>query len=91
MITAVNGLLVASAMSLVGNPLAIWTWFGSLLLILAARALLVVRYRRDPAAQPDQFWTSRFALGAGATGAALGLSVLLLPGGNWRIWSSWGS
>ncbi|HYN76287.1 MAG TPA: response regulator [Lamprocystis sp. (in: g-proteobacteria)] len=81
-ITTVNGLLVASAMSLVGNPLAIWIWFGSLLLILAARAMLVARYRRDPAARSDQYWTSRFALGAGATGAALGLSVLLLPGGE---------
>ena len=80
--TAVNGLLVAIAMSLVGNVLAIWTWFCSLLLILTARALLVVRYRHDPTARPDHYWTSRYALGAGATGAALGLAVLLLPGGD---------
>ena len=78
-VTAVNGLLVAAAMSLVSSALAAWAWFGSLVLILAARALLLVRFHRAPHLHPDAFWSSRFALGAAATGLAWGLSVVLLP------------
>jgi two-component system, sensor histidine kinase and response regulator len=79
-VTAVNGLLVAAAMSLVSIPLAVWAWCGSLLLILGARALLVARFRRDPGAHPCRYWLRHFALGAAATGLAWGLSALLLPG-----------
>jgi|UPI000363922E hypothetical protein len=78
-VTAVNGLLVAAAMSLVSSAWAAWTWFGSLVLVLAARALLLVRFHRAPHLHPDAFWSSRFALGAAATGLAWGLSVVLLP------------
>jgi len=79
-LTAVNAALVAAAMGFVAEPLAVWTWFASLLLILAARALLLRRFRRDRAAAPDASWTRRFTLGAAATGIAWGLATLLLPG-----------
>ncbi|WP_295413576.1 response regulator [uncultured Thiodictyon sp.] len=78
-VTLVNAVLVAGAMSLVASPAAVWTWFGSLGLILAARALLVARFHQDRAAVADRVWAQRFTLGAGATGLAWGLSVLLLP------------
>ena len=54
-VTAVNGLLVAAAMSLVSSAWAAWTWFGSLVLVLAARALLLVRFHRAPHLHPDAF------------------------------------
>ena len=78
-ITAANALLVAAAMSLVSSPAGAWTWFGALLVILIARGLLMVRYRRAGAARSSADWTRRFALGAAATGLAWGLSVFLLP------------
>ena len=79
-ITAVNAVLVAAAMSQVARSLAVWTWCGSLLLLLAARTLLLARFRRARATQPDASWTRRFTLGAAATGLAWGLASLLLPG-----------
>jgi signal transduction histidine kinase/CheY-like chemotaxis protein len=79
-LTAVNAALVTAAMGFVAEPLAVWTWFASLLLILAARALLLRRFRRDRAAAADAAWTRRFTLGAAATGMAWGLATLLLPG-----------
>jgi len=70
-LTAVNAALVTAAMGFVAEPLAVWTWFASLLLILAARALLLRRFRRDRAAAADAAWTRRFTLGAAATALSL--------------------
>jgi two-component system, sensor histidine kinase and response regulator len=78
-ITAANALLVAAAMSLVSSPAGAWVWFAALVLILVARGLLMMRYRRAGAARSSSEWTRRFALGAAATGFAWGLSVFLLP------------
>jgi signal transduction histidine kinase/CheY-like chemotaxis protein len=78
-ITAANALLVAAAMSLVSSPAGAWVWFAALLLILIARGLLMMRYRRAGDARISTDWTRRFALGAAATGLAWGLSVFLLP------------
>jgi signal transduction histidine kinase/CheY-like chemotaxis protein len=78
-ITAANGLLVAAAMSLVSSPAGAWVWFAALLVILVARGLLMVRYRRAGEARSSTDWARRFALGAAATGLAWGLSVFLLP------------
>ncbi|WP_295449221.1 response regulator [uncultured Thiodictyon sp.] len=78
-ITLVNAILVAGAMTLVASPTAVWTWLGSLVLILGARILLVARFHRDRATAADTCWTRHFTLGAAATGLAWGLASLLLP------------
>jgi signal transduction histidine kinase/CheY-like chemotaxis protein len=78
-ITAANALLVAAAMSLVSSPAGAWVWFAALVVILIARGLLMLRYRRVGEANSSTDWTRRFALGAAATGLAWGLSVFLLP------------
>ncbi|RKT43264.1 ATP-binding protein [Thiocapsa rosea] len=78
-ITAANAVLVAAAMSLVSSPAGAWIWFAALVVILVARGLLMMRYRRAGKARSSTDWTRRFALGAAATGLAWGLSVFLLP------------
>ncbi|EGV19769.1 response regulator [Thiocapsa marina] len=79
LITAANALLVAAAMSFVSSPAGAWIWFAALVVILLARGLLMLRYRRAGEARFSADWTRRFALGAAATGLAWGLSVFLLP------------
>jgi signal transduction histidine kinase/DNA-binding response OmpR family regulator len=81
-ISAANGLVVALVLSAVSSPLPIWIWFGALVLLLGARALLIARYRRNPEAESPARWVQRFTLGAATTGCAWGLSVLLLPWGE---------
>lgn len=79
-ITAANALLVAAAMSLVSYPIGAWIWFGAIVVILIARALLLVHYRQHLATGAKATeWTRRFTVGAAATGFAWGLSVFLLP------------
>jgi two-component system, sensor histidine kinase and response regulator len=78
-ITSVNGFLVALGVSWVASPAAAWSWYAGLILVLAARTLLVVRYRRFPDAFQAEVWSRRFSLGAVATGLAWGLSPMLLP------------
>ncbi|QVL51143.1 MAG: response regulator [Thiocapsa sp.] len=79
-ITAANALLVAAAMSLVSSPAGAWVWFAALLMILIARGLLMMCYRRAGETRSSTEWTRRFVLGAAATGLAWGISVFLLPG-----------
>ncbi len=80
LITAANALLVAAAMSLVAYPIGAWIWFSALVVILIARSLSLVHYRRIETAVTPNEWTRRFTVGAAATGLAWGLSVFLLPG-----------
>ncbi|HUN67657.1 MAG TPA: PAS domain S-box protein [Burkholderiales bacterium] len=51
-------------------------WFAVLLLLTAARVVLHLRYRRDPAAVRPRTWELRFAAGAGAAGVLWCLPVL---------------
>ena len=78
-ITLLNALLVAIAMSLVTPDWGAWVWYGAMLLILMARGLLILGYRRAGPTRSDAAWRRRFTLGAAATGLAWGLSVFLLP------------
>ena len=78
-ITAVIAGLAAGAMGAVTNPLAVGGWYASLLLILAARTLLLVRFRRHRTTILAPCWARRYTLGAAAAGLAWGLSSLLLP------------
>ncbi|MBK1646734.1 hypothetical protein CKO25_19245 [Thiocapsa imhoffii] len=79
-ITALNALMVAAAMSLVSPLLGVWIWFAAMVLILLARMRLMLHYRANQTTRSDRTWAHRFAIGAAATGLAWGLSVFLLPG-----------
>ena len=81
-VTAVNGILVTLALSWAGSGIVPWIWLAALLLLLAARLLLVARFREGRERCSDRRWSARFAFGAGATGLAWGLAVLMLPAGN---------
>jgi signal transduction histidine kinase/DNA-binding response OmpR family regulator len=59
-------------------PLA-WHWFSATLVVLLLRGFLVLQYRADPGALPVRRWSLLFAVGAGTTGLAWGLSVYLVP------------
>jgi len=81
-ISTFNGLLVALVLSRVSNPVFVWTWYACLCVILLARGLLCLDYKRHEASRDARRWALQFTIGAAATGTAWGLSVLLLPGGQ---------
>jgi len=79
LVTAVNGFLVAAAISHFYAVANAWAWFGVLLVILLLRGLLVARFRHRETALSIRSWSRLFALGAATTGASWGMSVYLLP------------
>jgi signal transduction histidine kinase/DNA-binding response OmpR family regulator len=78
-VSAANGLIVALAVSYFYAASLAWAWLGALLAVLAARALLVLLYRRQRERLAVSGWSALFAVGAGATGLCWGLSAYVLP------------
>ena len=78
-LSAVNAGIVTAAVSHFYEAPLIWPWLGAMLIVLLLRALLVVSYRRRRAALSMPQWSRLFAVGAGITGVAWGLSVYALP------------
>ncbi len=78
-ISLLNAVVVAAALGVVVDPVASWIWLAAFALVLALRGLLVLAHRRRPQALTPRDWARVFTLGAWATGAAWGASVLLIP------------
>ncbi|WP_462320406.1 response regulator [Halochromatium sp.] len=79
-VTGLNGIFVTLALVYIFATPSAWFWLAVLVLVLGARALIVLGFRYRPDALAESRWKALFVFGAAAAGLVWGLSPSLLSG-----------